>query len=184
MERLREAEVTSAHAKARLHMFWAWTPDATPGELCVVYATTFISQFPPRHTGPEAHLDHRAGGDVGRASRAHPLREPLGDGGGVMSLAQRVAAAHHELRPRRYMAGFPKWIAVVGTLVCVGIGAALVFDLPLHVLKVLVFAWAVVMSFLNVAVHMWIGDGHIQRAQESRRIEARRIESAERRWDV
>ena len=80
--------------------------------------------------------------------------------------------------------GLPKWIAVVGTLVCVGIGAALVFDLPLHVLKVLVFAWAVVMSFLNVAVHMWVGDGHIQRAQESRRIEARRIESAERPWDV
>ena len=50
------------------------------------------------------------------------------------------------------MAGFPKWIAVVGTLVCVGIGAALVFDLPLHVLKVLIFAWALVMSFLNVAV--------------------------------
>ncbi len=47
MERLREAEVTSAHAKARLHMFWAWTPDATPGELCVVYATTFICQFLP-----------------------------------------------------------------------------------------------------------------------------------------
>ena len=43
MERLREAEVTSAHAKARLHMFWAWTPDATPGELCVVYATTQIA---------------------------------------------------------------------------------------------------------------------------------------------
>ena len=47
MERLREAEVTSAHAKAQLHMFWAWTLDATPGELCVVYATTFISQFLP-----------------------------------------------------------------------------------------------------------------------------------------
>ena len=25
-----------------------------------------------------------------------------------MSSAQRVAAVHHELRPRRYMAGFPK----------------------------------------------------------------------------
>ena len=101
-----------------------------------------------------------------------------------MSSARRAEEAHHELRPRRYMAGFPKWIVVVGTLVCVGIGAALVFDLPLHVLEVLVFAWAVVMSFLNVAVHMWVGDRLIQRAQESQRIEARRIESAEGRWDV
>ena len=101
-----------------------------------------------------------------------------------MSSARRAEEAHHELRPRCYMAGFPKWIVVVGTLVCVGIGAAFVFDLPLHVLEVLVFAWAVVMSFLNVAVHMWVGDGHIQRAQESQRIEARRIESAEGRWDV
>ena len=54
-----------------------------------------------------------------------------------MSSARRAEEAHHELRPRRYMAGFPKWIAVVGTLVCVGIGAALVFDLPYHVLRVL-----------------------------------------------
>ena len=79
---------------------------------------------------------------------------------------------------------FPKWIAVVGTLVCVGVGAAFVFDLPLHVLKVLVFAWAVVMSFLIVAVHMWVGDRLIQRSRESLRTEARRIESAGRGWDV
>ena len=101
-----------------------------------------------------------------------------------MSSAQRAEAAHHELRTRRYMAGFPKWIAVVGTLVCVGVGAAFVFDLPQRVLIALMLAWGVVMSFLIVAVHMWVGDGHIQRTRESRRIEARRIESAGRGWDV
>ena len=31
-----------------------------------------------------------------------------------MSSARRAEEAHHELRPRRYMAGFPKWIVVVG----------------------------------------------------------------------
>ena len=36
-----------------------------------------------------------------------------------MSSAQRVAAVHHELR-RRYMAGFPKWIAVLGLSFALG----------------------------------------------------------------
>ena len=78
------------------------------------------------------------------------------------------------------IAGFPKWIAVVGTLVCVGIGAAFVFDLPQRVLIALMLAWGVVMSFLIVAVHMWVGDRLIQRSRESLRAEARRIESAGR----
>ena len=81
------------------------------------------------------------------------------------------------------MASFPRWIVVVGILACVGIGVALVSDLPEYVLVALLLAWGVVMSFLTVAVHMWVGDRHIQRARESLRAEARRIGSAERGWD-
>ena len=81
------------------------------------------------------------------------------------------------------MASFPKWIVVVFVLACVGFGAALTSSLPERIIIPILFFFGLVCCGLIIAIQFWAGDVINGRARESLREEARRIESAGRRWD-
>ena len=101
-----------------------------------------------------------------------------------MSSAQRVEAAHHDLRPRGYMAGFPKWIVVVFVLAAAGFVATVTSDLDDRIMVLPIFFFGLVCCWLIIAVQFWAGNVITRRSVESLRAEARRIESTGRGWDV